>query len=54
MRGSRLIERCRGVAFDCSDADITDVRIKDHGLESIEVSDNGSGIEQADWPSIGG
>lgn len=30
-----------------------DVRIKDHGLDSVEVVDNGSGIEQADWSSIG-
>lgn len=30
-----------------------DVRIKDHGLETIEVVDNGTGIEQEDWPSIG-
>lgn len=31
----------------------SDVRIKDHGLESIEVVDNGSGIDEVDWPSIG-
>lgn len=30
-----------------------DVRIKDHGLETIEVVDNGAGIDKADWPSIG-
>lgn len=32
---------------------IPDVRIKDHGLESIEVVDNGLGIEQEDWAAIG-
>ena len=31
-----------------------EVRIKDHGLDSIEVIDNGSGIAEADWPLIGG
>ena len=30
-----------------------DVRIKDHGLDTVEVSDNGSGIAEADWPYIG-
>ncbi|KLT42955.1 DNA mismatch repair protein MutL [Cutaneotrichosporon oleaginosum] len=39
-------------AFD-SGATSVDVRIKDHGLDSVEVVDNGSGIEQADWASIG-
>ncbi|KAE8539842.1 hypothetical protein D1P53_003779 [Cryptococcus gattii VGV] len=29
-----------------------DVRIKDNGLDSIEVVDNGSGIAEADWESI--
>ncbi|WVQ82773.1 hypothetical protein IAT38_004905 [Cryptococcus sp. DSM 104549] len=29
-----------------------DVRIKDNGLESVEVSDNGSGIAESDWESI--
>lgn len=30
-----------------------EVRIRDNGLSSIEVSDNGSGIAQVDWASIG-
>ncbi|WVQ62142.1 uncharacterized protein L199_000280 [Kwoniella botswanensis] len=30
-----------------------DVRIKDNGLDSVEISDNGSGIAEADWVSIG-
>ncbi|OXG12257.1 DNA mismatch repair protein PMS2 [Cryptococcus neoformans Tu401-1] len=29
-----------------------DVRIKDNGLDSIEVVDNGSGIAEADWESV--
>ena len=36
-----------------SRADISEVRIKDSGLESVEVVDNGSGIAQEDWSSIG-
>lgn len=31
----------------------TDVRIKDHGLDTVEVVDNGTGIQQADWAYIG-
>lgn len=30
-----------------------EVRIKDNGLESIEVSDNGSGVAEADWENLG-
>ncbi|OCF30386.1 hypothetical protein I316_07993, partial [Kwoniella heveanensis BCC8398] len=30
-----------------------DVRIKDNGLDTVEISDNGSGISEADWESIG-
>jgi hypothetical protein len=30
-----------------------DVRIKDHGVDTVEVHDNGSGIAEADWASIG-
>ncbi|ODN84554.1 hypothetical protein L202_00482 [Cryptococcus amylolentus CBS 6039] len=30
-----------------------DVKIKDNGLDTIEVWDNGSGIAEADWESIG-
>jgi len=30
-----------------------DVRIKDNGLDTLEVSDNGSGIAEADWGFIG-
>ncbi|WWD09461.1 hypothetical protein V865_007585 [Kwoniella europaea PYCC6329] len=30
-----------------------DVRIKDNGLDSVEISDNGSGIAETDWESIG-
>ncbi|GMK58830.1 hypothetical protein CspeluHIS016_0602720 [Cutaneotrichosporon spelunceum] len=39
-------------AFD-SGATAVDVRIKDHGLDTVEVVDNGSGIEQANWAAIG-
>lgn len=30
-----------------------DVRIKDNGLDTIEIVDNGSGIAEADWAYIG-
>lgn len=30
-----------------------EVRIKDHGKDGVEVVDNGSGISEEDWPSIG-
>jgi DNA mismatch repair protein PMS2 len=30
-----------------------DVRFKNHGLESIEVQDNGAGIPKEDYDSIG-
>lgn len=30
-----------------------DVRIKDNGLDSVEIVDNGSGISQSDWDFIG-
>lgn len=30
-----------------------EVRIKDHGKDTIEVMDNGSGIAEEDWQSIG-
>ena len=36
-----------------SGATSVEVKIKDHGLDSIEVIDNGSGIAEDDWPSIG-
>ena len=29
------------------------MRITDHGLDTIEVSDNGSGITESDWPLVG-
>lgn len=39
-------------AYD-SGATQVDVRIRDHGLEGVEVSDNGSGIKEEDWAYIG-
>jgi DNA mismatch repair protein PMS2 len=32
---------------------LLDVKIKDNGIESFEVSDNGAGIREVDWNSIG-
>lgn len=34
-------------------ATFPDVKIKDNGIESFEVADNGAGIRDVDWPSIG-
>lgn len=31
----------------------TEIKLKDFGLESVEVIDNGTGIEEEDWPYIG-
>lgn len=36
-----------------SGATAIDVRIKEHGLDSVEVSDNGSGVGEADWAGLG-
>lgn len=30
-----------------------EVKIKDNGLDTIEVADNGAGISEADWQSAG-
>lgn len=32
---------------------VVEVRFKEHGLESIEVVDNGCGIAAADYDSVG-
>ncbi len=32
---------------------VAEVRFKEHGLESIEVVDNGCGIAAADYDSVG-
>lgn len=32
---------------------VKEVRFKEHGLESIEVVDNGCGIAAADYDSVG-
>jgi DNA mismatch repair ATPase MutL len=36
-----------------SGATSIEVKIKDHGMDTVEVIDNGSGIAEEDWPSIG-
>ncbi|KAM0750910.1 DNA mismatch repair protein MutL [Meredithblackwellia eburnea MCA 4105] len=38
-------------AFDAGATSI-EVRFKEHGVESIEVQDNGRGIDAGDWPGI--
>jgi hypothetical protein len=39
---------CEYVLIDCAE-----VRFKNHGLDSIEVQDNGAGISPADYDTIG-
>lgn len=34
-------------------ATIIDIKLKDYGLEYIEVSDNGTGVEQSNWETLG-
>jgi DNA mismatch repair protein PMS2 len=36
-----------------SGATSIEVKIKVHGMDTVEVIDNGSGIAEEDWPSIG-
>lgn len=31
----------------------TEIRFKEHGVDSIEVQDNGKGIDSSDWSGIG-
>jgi hypothetical protein len=33
--------------------EFTEVVFKEHGLTSVEVKDNGKGIDESDWPAIG-
>jgi signal transduction histidine kinase len=44
-----------GVIFDLPliSHPLLDVKFKEHGVESIEVQDNGKGIEKDDWLGIG-
>lgn len=42
-----------GELRDCGSKLTSDVRIKDNGLDSVEVTDNGSGIKEEDWQGIG-
>jgi DNA mismatch repair ATPase MutL len=34
--------------------DCVEVKIKGNGLDLIEVIDNGAGVSEADWQSVGG
>lgn len=54
MLGQRPLVRCLEECGRTLLILLIDVRIKDNGLDSIEVVDNGSGIAEADWESIGG
>lgn len=54
MLGQQLLVRYPGECDRTLLIFLIDVRIKDNGLDSIEVVDNGSGIAEADWESIGG
>ncbi|KAI5478147.1 hypothetical protein MNV49_005411 [Pseudohyphozyma bogoriensis] len=35
-----------------ADASSIEIKFKEYGVESIEVTDNGKGIDQSDWPGI--
>lgn len=54
MLGQRALVRCPEECGRTLLIRLIDVRIKDNGLDSIEVVDNGSGIAKDGWESIGG
>jgi len=51
--GATNIGGCSIMLWLCSTHHVSEVKFKNHGLTSIEVVDNGSGIAEKDHDSIG-